>query len=273
MVILAGGLLLPGCLIYALWGWRHLLLCLPPLGMLALACPSVGYLLSLAFSYGEVTLKTILAALLTVMVPILYLVHLEKVTPKALAFSILALLVPALYLSGGRSISLQPAVLPVFSRLITNDFRGVQEMDNDSDRTFFGDSKSERFQFVDATGTSIGALHVWDIADVHKIHPTAFCLRVGAYRLLQEKTLHLPAKEGLPAMDVLEILAERQGRRRLFWQWYSTPSRSTGSFLLFRTIFSQKDNWSAFIVDTPVGDSLEERRETLHRFVAAFMEN
>ncbi len=74
-------------------------------------------------------------------------------------------------------------------------------------------------------------------------------------------------------MDVLEILAERQGRRRLFWQWYSTPSRSTGSFLLFRTIFSQKDNWSAFIVDTPVGDSLEERRETLHRFVAAFMEN
>ena len=72
-------------------------------------------------------------------------------------------------------------------------------------------------------------------------------------------------------MDVLEILAERQGRKRLFWQWYSTPTRSTGSFLLFRTLYSPKDDWSAFIVDTPVADSLEERRETLHRFVGEFM--
>ena len=70
---------------------------------------------------------------------------------------------------------------------------------------------------------------------------------------------------------MLELLVERNGEQFIFWQWYSSPSCSTPSFLLFRMLYSPKDDWSVFILSTPVRDSLEASQKQLRTFLHDFL--
>ena len=69
---------------------------------------------------------------------------------------------------------------------------------------------------------------------------------------------------------MLETVAEREGEKRLLWQWFTTPDYSTSNFLLFRALYSPANNWSSFIIDMPLEGTLEEGQQLLQGFISDF---
>ena len=266
LAFLMGGILLPYTLVYCLYGWRPALLLLPGCGMLALACPSIGIILSTIFSKDGLVLKSILAALLTILFPCIALLRIPRLKIEALAFAGLALLVAGAYVVHGHASSHQPPLLPVFDGLITQHFRGVQDIVSAGDRQFFGDSNIKRFTFNDQAGNAIHVLTVSKIDNIHQIHPSTYCLRVSGYQILMEHTLHLPQEGEMQPMDVQEYIVERDGEKRIFWQWYSNRKYSTASFLLFRAVYSPAQNWSVYLLEIPNTDT-DVTRNTLRTFI------
>ncbi len=266
LAFLMGGILLPYTLAYCLYGWRLALLLLPGCGMLALSCPSIGIILSTIFPKDGIVLKSILAALLTILFPCLALLRIPRLKIEALAFAGLALFVAGAYVVHGHASSRQPPLLPVFDNLISQNFRGVQDTVSAGDRQFFGDSNIKRFSFNDQAGNTIQVLTVSKIDNIHQIHPSTYCLRVGGYQILEEHTLHLPQEGKMQPMDVQEYIVERNGEKRIFWQWYSNRKYSTASFLLFRAVYSPAQNWSVYLMEIPSTDT-DSTRQTLRTFI------
>ena len=266
LAFLMGGILLPYTLVYCLYGWRPALLLLPGCGMLALACPSIGIILSTIFPKDGLVLKSILAAILTILFPCLALLRIPRLKIETLAFAGLALLVAGAYVVHGHASSRQPPLLPVFDGLITQHFRGVQDTVSAGDRQFFGDSNIKRFTFNDQSGNAIHVLTVSKIDNIHQIHPSTYCLRVSGYQILEEHTLHLPQEGEMQPMDVQEYIVERDGEKRIFWQWYSNRKYSTASFLLFRAVYSPAQNWSVYLLEIPSTDT-DVTRNTLRTFI------
>ncbi|MBR6372596.1 MAG: exosortase-associated EpsI family protein [Victivallales bacterium] len=255
LAFLMGGILLPYTLACCLYGLRLALLLLPGCGMLALSCPSIGIILSTIFPKDGIVLKSILAALLSILFPCIAMLRIQRLKIEALAFAGLAILVADAYVVHGHATSRQPPLLPVFDGLISQHFRGVQDAVSAGDRQFFGDSNIKRFTFNDQTGNVIQVLTVSKIDNIHQIHPSTYCLRVSGYQILEEHTLHLPQEGEMQPMDVQEYIVERNGEKRIFWQWYSNRKYSTASFLLFRAVYSPAQNWSVYILDTSSTDT------------------
>ena len=266
LAFLMGGILLPYTLAYCLYGWKLTLLLLPGCGMLALSCPSIGIILSTFFPKDGIVLKSILAALLTILFPCLALIRIPRLKMEALAFAGLALLVAGAYVVHGHASSRQPPLLPVFDGLISQHFRGVQDTVSAGDRQFFGNSNIKRFTFTDQAGNAIQVLTVSKIDNIHQIHPSTYCLRVSGYQILEEHTLHLPQEGEMQPMDVQEYIVERNGEKRIFWQWYSNRKYSTASFLLFRAVYSPAQNWSVYLMEIP-STNTDTTRQTLRNFI------
>ncbi|MBR4675600.1 MAG: exosortase-associated EpsI family protein [Victivallales bacterium] len=268
LAILLGGISLPFTLAGCLFGWRNILLLLPSCCTLVLFCPSVGILLSALLNLDGVLLKLLCALGFLVLLPCLLYCKKSKINLEAFLFSGIALIVAAGYWMRSGAVSRHPALLPVFDGLVSPHFRGVQESVSAADRQFFGDSDVKRFLFNDQNGNAIQVLVVSRIDNVHQVHPTAYCLRVGGFQMLHEHAYRLP--QAGEAVEVLETLGERSGEKRLFWQWFSNSSYSTSNFMLFRTLYSSATDWSVFIVDMPFDGTQEEGQEILFSLISEF---
>ena len=271
LAILLGGILLPYTLAGCLLGRRILLPLLPSCGLLVLFCPSIGVLLSTLFARDGILLKALCAVAFSALLPILLYCRMPKINLEALLFVGIALLVVAGYWIRARAVSRHPALQPVFDELVSPRFRGVQEVVSVSDRQFFGESDIKRFLFNDQNGHVIQVLVVSRIDNIHQIHPTSYCLRVSGFQTMVEHARLLPSKENCPVAVVLETLAERSHERHLFWQWFSTSEYSTSNFLLFRTLYSPANDWSVFLIDVQLNDTLDDGQQLLHDFISDFI--
>ena len=268
LATLLGGALLPCSAIYCVYGWRTLFLLSPAFGTLILSIPNIGLLLSSVLGFDGLLIKAIIALLLAAAIPFFYLLKNPIPKPTTTLFSLLAVIVVLAYLAGGHySSSLRPPLMPEFDKLIINDFRGIQQGDSSRYRNFYGNSDIQRFIFSDKTNNIVNILQVSKIQNIHNVHPTTFCIRVSGYGIISEKTLHITQYEQGPGFDVQEIVAEKGGHRHIFWQWYSTPEKSTASFLVFRTLYSSNGNWTAFIADAPVNTSVAHTQELLKSLI------
>ncbi len=272
LAILLGGALLPCSAIYCIYGWRELFLLAPAFGTLVLSIPNVGLLLSSVLGFDSILIKTIAALLLAAAIPFFYILKNPVPKPTTTFFCLFAILVALAYLAGGHySAALRPSVMPDFSKLIFNDFRGIQQRESPRDKRFYGDSDIRRFTFTDGNNI-VNILQVSKIQNIHNVHPTTFCIRISGYDIVSEQTFHIPQDGKRPAFDVQEIVAQKNNQRHIFWQWYSTPEKSTASFLLFRTMYSSDGNWTAFLADTPANESIEQSRKALQSLIQGFIE-
>ena len=272
LAVLLGGAALPFSIVYCIYGWREFFLLFPAFGMLVLSVPNVGLLLSSVLGGGDLLIKVVIAVLLVAAIPLFYILRNPVPKPSTAVFCSLAALIFLAYLASGHySAALRPPVAPDFGRLISDGFRGIQQIDVSNYKNFYGDSDIRLFSFSNNDGNISNVLQVSKIQNIHNVHPTTFCVRIGGYGIVSEQTLHLPSKENAPAFDVQEIVAERNGRKHIFWQWYSTPQKSTASFLLFRTLYSSDGGWTAFLMEAAANDSVEDTREMLHQMILAFM--
>jgi hypothetical protein len=272
LAVLLGGAALPFSIVYCIYGWREAFLLLPAFGMLLLSIPNVGLLLSSLLGWKDLLIKVTIAILLVAAIPLFY--TLKKPVPKlsTAIFCSIAILVALAYLASGHySAALQLPVAPDFGKLISDNFRGVKQIDVSNYKNFYGDSDIRLFSFSDNDGNMSNILQVSKIQNIHNVHPTTFCIRISGYGIVSEQTIHLSSKGNAPAFDVQEIVAEQNGMRHIFWQWYSTPHKSTASFLLFRTLYSPNGEWTAFLMDASVNGSIESTREMLHSMILAFL--
>ena len=271
LAILLGGIMLPMSLANVFYGWRVLRVLLPACGVLVLFCPSVGIWLSTLLPLNGILLKFLLAGGFTLLFPLLTGNSLTHFPVEKVLFCTIALLLAAGYWLNGRLLTRQPPLRPQFDSLLSPQFRGIRESEDERDRQFFGNSNIRRYLFQDEKQHPFQVLAISDIDNIHNVHPTTYCLRCGGYKVLSETSRFFPPDDRLPQIEVLEILAEFHGEKILFWQWYSTPAFSTCNFLLFRMLYSKKDNWSVFILNTPVRDSLETTRGQLLALLRDFL--
>ena len=273
LATLLGGGLLPCAIVYCIYGWRELFLLSPAFGVLLLSIPNIGLLLSSVLGFDGILIKTIFALVLAAIIPILYVLRNPIPKPSTAFFCALALLVAFAYLAGGHySASLCSPTIPDFDKLISEEFRGIRQSDTSQYKNFYGDSDIRQFNFTDKAGNVANILLVSKIQNIHNVHPTTFCIRVGGYAILSEQTMHIKQDGQHQAFDVQEIIAEKNGRKHIFWQWYSTPDKSTASFLLFRTLYSSQGNWTAFLVDAPVNATAEDARNMLQSLIRGFQD-
>ena len=270
LAVLIGSIVFPYTLAGYLFGWHKVWQLLPGCCVLLFFCPSIGVFLSTVFTLDGLLLKAICALVFTVLMPLLVFFKVPKITVETFVFVCIALLLAGSYWLRSGAIARHPSLVPVFDDLISTHFRGVEDEISSGDRHFFGDSNIKRFLFNDQKGNIIQVLVVKDIDNIHQIHPTAYCLRVGGYQTTVEHSRHLSPNAKNSSPEVLETLAERSEEKRLLWQWFSTPEYSTSNFLLFRTLYSPSKEWSVYIVDMPLNGTLEEGQQLLQKFIAEF---
>jgi len=271
LAILLGGIMLPLSLANVFYGWRVLRVLLPACGVLVLFCPSVGIWLSTLLPLDGFLLKLLLAGGFTLLFPLLVSNSLTRFPVEKTLFCATALLLAAGYWLNGQLLTRQPPLRPQFDALLSSKFRGIQEPEDERDRQFFGNGNIQRYLFQDEKQHSIQVLAISDIDNIHNVHPAIYCLRCSGYKILSETSRLFPPDDHLPQIEVLEILTELHGEKILFWQWYRITSFSTCSFLLFRMLYSKKDNWSVFILNTPVRYSLETTQFKLRTFLRDFL--
>ena len=272
-LVLVGGVLLPFSMALCLYGWQFSVPLLPVAGMLLLYLPNTGFLLAIALGGDSLLLKVIAALALAALLPFIYCRKAPFPSPASVLFWALAALTAAGYLAANLPTTLAPPLQPDFTPLLSRNFRGVTDPVAPSDRQFFGDCAIQRFLFAHDDGDVISVLVVGDIANVHQIHPAAFCLRASGFQVLAERTVRGAGAASETSWEVRELLATKNGETHLFWQWYSTPRKSTSNFLLFRSIYRPLDQWAVFQLGTPVtqspGDSRCRLRQLIHDFLPA----
>ncbi len=271
LAILLGAIILPMSLANVFYGWRVLRVLLPACGVLILFCPSVGIWLSTLLPLNGILLKLLLAGGFSLLFPLLVSNSLTHFPVEKALFCTIALLLAVGYWLNGQLLTRQPPLRPQFDSLLSSQFRGIQEPEDERDRQFFGNGNIQRYLFQDEKKHPFQVLAISDIDNIHNVHPTTYCLRCSGCRILSETSRLFPPDDHLPQIEVLEILAELHGEKILFWQWYSTPSFSTCNFLLFRMLYSKNDNWSVFILNTPVRYSIETTRFQLRTFLQDFL--
>ena len=269
---LLGSILLPWSMMFCLYGWQSATALLPAAGMLLLFLPNTGYLLSTILPVNGLFLKVIVAVGLTAMAMHLHWRRKPLPAPETCLFWSLTVLIAAGYLVSNQPVAPGPPLTPDFNRLLSGDFRGIAVGATPLDEQFYGRSTIQRFLFANSDGTPVHVLSVGDIDNIHQVHSVAFCLRASGYRILTERNVRW-SPDDLPGQtwEIQEILAERQGERQLFWQWYSTPQKSTANFLVFRAAYRANDGWTAFLVGTPADDESEESHHRLAEFIRAFL--
>lgn len=278
------------CIVYS---WPTACALLPACAMFLLGVPSTGFLLGNATGLNGLAAKALLAAVLLPLTPLLSSPKYCP-PPAALLYAGTALAIAACYgmkMTTGR---LAPPLMTHFKTLAADGFHGTDMAISEADKTFYGNSDISRFLFSDAEGHAIHVLEVANVADIHAIHPMAYCLRASGYTLESEQTfaittlpnlrrshLTLPnlqmnhltdsrTSHGNSQIFINEIVSSRGGRRSLHWQWYTTPEHSTASFLLFRSIYSPAENWRMIHVSTDLASTPEKSRLRLQHFLQAF---
>ena len=269
-LVLVAGIFLMFSMVLCLYGWQVAAHLLPATGMLLVSLPNTGFLMASLFPFSSLLLK-ILAALCCCLLALFVLCMKKRIpTPSAFLFWILAAFVAVGYLFSDTPPSLSVALLPDFTPLLSPHFAGITDAISQGDIQFFGKSRIKRFLFNGEDDKSINVLEIGNIVNIHKIHPVVFCLRASGFQTLSERSIRWSDKEQ-NIWDIREILAERNGSKHLFWQWFSTPKKSTASFLLFRTIYKQEDNWTVYLIGTPVTESYEQSHRVLGLFVQDFL--
>lgn len=250
-----------------IFNWPTACSLLPSCAMFMLGVPSTGFLLSNATGMSGLAAKTIFAVLLLLLTPLAS--SNCRPSPNKLLYFCACLALVASYgmkLTTGR---MAPALLLHCSTMSAADFNGTNMEITEADRSYYGQSDIQRYLFLDATGTAIHVLDVSKVADIHSIHPMAYCLRASGLTLESEQTVAIKA-DGRVAY-IHEIITSGNGRRYIHWQWYSTPENSTANFLLFRSAYSKADDWRMIQLTTDLTDTPADSRLRLMRFTEAFL--
>ena len=270
-LVLVSGILLLLSMALSLFGGQVALYLLPVAGMLLLFLPNTGFLLATVFPWNALPLKICAALFFIALVPLVLSWKARLLSPSTFLFTTIAILIVAGYFVSTNPPALEQPLLPDFTPLLTQNFRGITDTVTEGDFQFFGKSKIDRFLYYRKDDdTSVSVLTVGEIDNIHQVHPVVFCLRAGGYRTLSEQSIRWPEESAQP-WNIREILAQRNEQKVLFWQWFSTAEKSTASFLLFRSLYSSADNWTVFLIGTPVRDSYEQSHKVLGQFVKDFL--
>lgn len=252
---------------FTLCNWPAACALLPICAMFMLGIPSTGFLLGNATGLNGLTAKSILATVFLLMT--LLATSKYRPSPKTLIYACACLAIAACYCVNMTPGSLAAPLSPNFNALSADGFSGTNMEISDADRNFFGTGDIQRFFFSDNNGNAIQVLDVANVANIHAVHPMTYCLRASGYILENEQTIAITI-DGREVF-VQEITAIHGGKRTLHWQWYSTPEHSTASFLLFRSVYSPKENWRIIQLCATMNDTPENARASLLHFTNAFV--
>ena len=138
-----------------------------------------------------------------------------------------------------------------------------------SAEALFKTSKPRHFIYADDAGC-VRVLAVEIGSDIHEIHPASHCMKSAGWRISAEKLREIALSDG-ETLEVDEVLAASTEGKMLVWIWFSSGEISTGSFLMFRRLYSPDGAWRTYQVSTELGesdDAIGAARERLRNFLS-----
>ena len=286
LVIMAGGLYkdintlyLAGALAFIaggcwlIWGWRILWFLLPTFFIAALGLPSTTYWTSFVFrsfinnNYGfEIKLAFAGAAVLWMIICMLF--------PKKLLFKP----EPLFFVAGlvifafgyVQSSGPAPKGKPINLKIISekNNWLGEELTLTKLDAIIRGRNQARRYVHFSQDGKQVGTLVVLLRNDLHGVHPAALCLSTAKWKVLSTEKELIKTKLGTLSANV--IIAEKGGKRFVFFSWYTNDLFSTGSFIFFRKSWHYNETWKIYQITTPIMSTVENAKTTLIDFVNTF---
>jgi len=264
------------CVVGVFRGWNFSFLLIPSWGIFLLSCPSVSYYLSAFSFYDGFVVKLIMMGVLLLLQMFLVKIYHDRRIPKFKVCFFFLLFVGTMlsyFYSPPGNGGFDAALCPKFKKLKFGSYIGAPVNASIEDRRFFKQTHIERFYFLDQLSRSTLVLKVSKIKDVHNIHPLGYCLRAGNIKILKEhyQSIRVEAKQ----YTIWEIITDEDEQQKIYWQWYTTDRKSTGSFLTFRCYYSPKDSWTVIQMVCNVETDLDSCRNRLKNFIeqAVFSEN
>lgn len=163
-----------------------------------------------------------------------------------------------------------PAGDPMYlntNRMNFQDYVGSKQELSDFDKRFFaGNRKTERNVFFAKNGDYISLLSFESGSSVHNLHPPSVCLLSAGWELEKISPRRISLNDRSFSFE--EIVAISDGKRFLFYAWYSNKTISTGSYLRFRSLWSPNEVWRVYQLMTPILTTREAAETILNDFVS-----
>ena len=161
------------------------------------------------------------------------------------------------------------AYVPAFDAHSQKGYLGREVPPNEAFRRFFRTSDAHQFRYA-TSSNEVVVLAVGIGKDIHEIHPATHCLRSSGWRIRSEdlRDVALPGRK--EPLSVTEAIAVGEmGTLQLVWVWYSSETKSTGSFIRFRHLYSKDVLWRTYQLTTFVGKDgdVERARQRLLGFL------
>lgn len=138
----------------------------------------------------------------------------------------------------------------------------------EADIRFFRGCKDVDRRVYYTENISLGALAVELGDDIHAIHPVSICLQSAGWNLKSSKQSYMDVSGG--GIQVIEILAERDGQTFFVCAWFTNKTLSTGDFAQFRLLRKEDQAWWHYQLMTPLDDGMERARDHVRNFIKVF---
>ncbi|MEG2063019.1 MAG: exosortase-associated EpsI family protein [Kiritimatiellia bacterium] len=254
-----GAIILSWSMTWCVLGWDIGFRTLPAFILLLGITPGTNYWLGILFQPGGFVLKLIFSSLCLLIVS-LTAAKQKMPTPFAFAFALLSigLLCGVLFTSTS---SQQPALVPDFNAIKAPKGMFVRYLHpTPADARIFGNNHVQRFLFA-TTEATIDVLTVKNTGDVQCIHPPGHCLNMSGWEILSKEAvnIHLGGRN----IQISELRILRAGEQQLVWSWYSNVDCSTSSYISFRHLRGDANDWCVYQLVTPMKAGIFFARERL----------
>lgn len=167
------------------------------------------------------------------------------------------------------SAPIRAAYTPEFTARSQSGYLGRKAVPSEAFSRFFRTSDAHQFRYA-SPSNDVSVLAVRIGSNIHEIHPATHCLRSSGW-LVQSEQLHDVALNGrADSLSVTEsVVANSAGAKLLVWVWYSSPEKSTGSFIRFRRMYKKNAVWRTYQLTSPIGNGndIAEVRQNLISFL------
>lgn len=161
------------------------------------------------------------------------------------------------------------AYAPAFSPNSQSGMAGREIPVSRGARNLFKTSEAHQFVYADNPSNCVSVLAVEIGGDIHEIHPASHCMKSAGCNILSEGLREITLASG-NTLEVDEVVASSADGKMLVWIWFSSDDVSSGSFLVFRRLFSASHKWRTYQISTPLGngdDAIDSARERLLGFL------
>ena len=272
-IYLGGSLLFiaGGC--WLLWGWRVLWFLLPVFFVAGLGLPSTSYWISFLFrdviqNLSGFSIKLVMAAAASIWFLLnLCLFRKLRIRPEPFFFCMgVAVFVFGYLQSSGPAARGGAVCLAI--KPSGGVWLGEEQMLSPLDDTFQGENITRRYVHYSKSNICVGTLAIKLRNDLHQIHPAALCLSTGGWTILSNRHVKIKTKAGV--LSAARIVASKNGRRAMFFTWFTNDAFSTGSFISFRRAWHYNETWYVYQVTTPVLSNDDETAKVLMNFINTF---